>query len=127
MDRKSEAQVLRLMASLNLDPQLLDKPVSVLSTGERQRLALVRALIDDPPVLVLDEPTSALDQRNTALVEEVLRYQLINGRSVLLISHDRDQVARMADLRLQLAPVDEPPIARGKQPHQSSQIPKPVS
>lgn len=109
MDPKSEAQVLRLMASLNLEPQLLDKPVSVLSTGERQRLALVRALIDDPPVLVLDEPTSALDQRNTALVEEVLRYQLINGRSVLLISHDRDQVARMADLRLQLAPVDETP------------------
>ncbi len=106
-DKKSEDAVLRLMASLNLELQLLDKPISVLSTGERQRLALIRALIDTPPVLVLDEPTSALDPRNTALVEEVLRYQLINGRSILLISHDRDQVARLADLRLQLAPVDE--------------------
>jgi UDP-glucose/iron transport system ATP-binding protein len=108
-DRKSKDAVLRLLASLNLEPQMLDKPISVLSTGERQRLALVRALIDAPPVLVLDEPTSSLDPRNTALVEEVLRYQLINGRSILLISHDRDQVARLADLRLQLAPVDEHP------------------
>ena len=110
-DGRSEGAILRLLASLNLEPQMLDKPISVLSTGERQRLALVRALMDAPPVLVLDEPTSALDPRNTALVEEVLRYQLINGRSILLISHDHDQVARLADLRLQLAPVDEKPGA----------------
>ena len=110
--KKAESAALRLMGSLNLEPQLLDKPISVLSTGERQRLAIVRALIDSPPVLVLDEPTSALDPKNTALVEEVLKYQLINGRSILLISHDHDQVARLADLRLQLAPVEEATSSR---------------
>jgi UDP-glucose/iron transport system ATP-binding protein len=96
----------RLMTNLNLAPELLDKPISVLSTGERQRLALVRSLIDTPPVLVLDEPTSALDRKNTALVEEILRYQLLNGGCIILISHDRAQIDRLADLRLQLAPVE---------------------
>ena len=118
-DKKSKSAAHRLMASLHLAPQLLDKPISVLSTGERQRLAIVRALIDAPPVLVLDEPTSALDPRNTALVEEVLRYQLLNGRSILLISHDRDQVARLADLRLQLAPVEE---VTSSQPNSSEPV-----
>ncbi len=96
----------RLLASLNLSPGLLDKSVSILSTGERQRLALVLALIDDPPVIVLDEPTSALDPKNTALVEELLRYRLLAGSSILLISHDRTQIDRLSDLRLQLAPLE---------------------
>ena len=110
-DAKSQKDLQRLLASLNIAPGLIDKPISVLSTGERQRLALARALIDDPPVIVLDEPTSALDPKNTALVEELLRYRLLSGRSVLLISHDRAQIDRLSDLRLQLAPLsDEQPV-----------------
>lgn len=110
-DAKTQKDLQRLLTSLNISPGLLDKPVSVLSTGERQRLALARALIDDPPVIVLDEPTSALDPKNTALVEELLRYRLLSGRSVLLISHDRAQIDRLSDLRLQLAPLsDEQPV-----------------
>lgn len=106
-DPASVSALSRLMASLNLAPELLDKPISVLSTGERQRLALARSLIDTPPVLVLDEPTSALDRKNTALVEEILRYQLLNGCSIILISHDRAQIDRLGDLRLQLAPMEQ--------------------
>lgn len=105
-DAKSHKTLQHLLANLNLPPTLLDKPVSVLSTGERQRLAIARALIDDPPVIVLDEPTSALDTKNTALVEELLRYRLLAGSSVLLISHDRSQIDRLSDLRLQLAPLE---------------------
>lgn len=109
-DEKALANLERLMSALNLTDDLLDKPVSVLSTGERQRLAILRALLDNPPVIVLDEPTSALDTNNTALVEELLRYRLLAGCSLLLISHDRSQIDRLSDLRLQLAPT--PPDQR---------------
>jgi ABC-type phosphate transport system ATPase subunit len=74
-----------------------------LSTGERQRLGLVRALADEPRVLLLDEPTSALDTTATAMVEELIRYQLLAERIVLLVSHDAHQIERIAHARLQLA------------------------
>lgn len=105
-DEKTQRDLHRQMSALNLSHDLLDKPVSILSTGERQRLAIVRALLDNPPVIVLDEPTSALDTRNTALVEELLRYRLLAGCSMILISHDRLQIDRLSDLRLQLAPME---------------------
>lgn len=94
----------RGMISLALTPELLDRPVAQLSTGERQRFALLRALMDEPRVLLLDEPTSALGPGHTALVEELLRYQLISNRSAIIVSHDEAQITRLADARLQLGP-----------------------
>lgn len=94
----------RLMASLGLDEALLDRPLSLLSTGERQRLALVRAVADEPHALLLDEPTGPLDVGATALVEELIRFQLLAGRSVLIASHDEALVGRLAHARLQLGP-----------------------
>lgn len=99
-----QPRLLRLMASLGLDEKLIDRPVSLLSTGERQRLALVRALADEPKVLLLDEPTGALDVAATALVEEQIRFQLLAGRSVLIASHDAALVGRLAHAHLQLGP-----------------------
>lgn len=97
------SRVDRLLAALALSPAALDKPLSELSTGERQRLALVRALIDEPRVLLLDEPSTGLDPQTAALVEELIRFQLLAGRSVVLASHDQGQIGRLADARLQLA------------------------
>jgi UDP-glucose/iron transport system ATP-binding protein len=93
----------RLLSDLGLNEGILDRPVSMLSTGERQRIALVRAIVDDPKVLLLDEPTGALDIRAAALVEEVLRFLMLAGRTVLLASHDGGLVKRLAHARLQLA------------------------
>jgi UDP-glucose/iron transport system ATP-binding protein len=69
--------------------------VSRLSTGERQRLALVRALQLNPDVLLLDEPTSALDPSSVARVEALLKARLEAGCAVLLVSHDPDQPSRL--------------------------------
>ncbi|MCB1503879.1 MAG: ATP-binding cassette domain-containing protein [Hyphomicrobiaceae bacterium] len=98
-----EARVLKLVGDLGLDSALLDRPLTQLSTGERLRLALVRAMSDQPRVLLLDEPTGALDTASAALAEELIRYQVLAGRSVILVSHDPGQIERLSDLRLQLA------------------------
>ncbi len=100
----SGSRLARLLLALGLDETLLDRPVAALSTGERQRLALVRALLDEPRVLLLDEPAAALDPTSAALVEELIRFQMLSGRVVLLVSHDRAQLDRLAHARLQLAP-----------------------
>lgn len=93
----------RLLSALGLGPELLDRPLALVSTGERQRLALARALIDEPKVLLFDEPTSALDPQATALVEELIKYQKLAGRTILLVTHDHAQVERLSDARLVLA------------------------
>ena len=76
-------------------PDALSWHVARLSTGERQRLALVRAIQRRPDVLLLDEPTSALDPPSVALVEVLLKRQLQEGRTLLLVSHDPAQPKRL--------------------------------
>ncbi len=93
----------RLLRSLGLDAAVLDRTVAALSTGERQRLALARALLDEPQVLLLDEPTAALDPQSAAHVEELIKYQTLAGRSAVLVSHDRGQIERLAHARLLLS------------------------
>ena len=97
------ARAERGLRALGLTPEHLDRPLARLSTGERQRLALVRALADEPKVLLLDEPTAALDATNAALAEEMIRFQILAGRCVVLVSHDPSQIGRLADASLQLA------------------------
>ena len=86
----------RLLNRVDLTEAVLDQPIRSLSTGQRQRLALVRATYDQPHVLLLDEPTAALDPTSQALVEELIRYLLLAGTIVLLISHDARFRARLA-------------------------------
>lgn len=85
-----------LLSELGLPAGMLDHPLSRLSTGERQRLALARMVQFSPRVLLLDEPTSALDAETTARVEAVLRKQTEHGAAILLVTHDREQAPRMA-------------------------------
>lgn len=71
--------------------------VASLSRGQRQLIALARALITDAELLVLDEPTAALGVRQREYVAHVLRELRARGRGVLLISHDLDEVFALAD------------------------------
>lgn len=92
-------QARTLAARLGVGAAQVDGPVIRLSTGERQRLALVRALVLDSPVLLLDEPTGPLDPVSVGQVEDLLRERLAAGVSVLLVSHDPAQAARLGAAR----------------------------
>ncbi len=86
----------RAMApGLGLLPDLLDGQVVRLSTGERQRLALIRALALASPVLLLDEPTGALDEESTQRVEAVLRGRLAAGVIIAMVTHSPAQAVRL--------------------------------
>ena len=85
-----------LLAEMRLPADVLDWPVARLSTGERQRLALARALARAPRALLLDEPTGGLDEEARALVEAILRRQLETGTAMLMVTHDQSQAERLA-------------------------------
>ncbi len=88
--------LLPMLRRLGLPEEIRDWPVSRLSTGERQRLALLRALALQPAVLLLDEPTSALDPETTAVVEALILEYLVQGVAVVWTSHDPAQAQRLA-------------------------------
>ncbi len=94
-DAPARAHMEDWITTLGLKPDILARQVSHLSTGERQRLALVRALIMAPEMLILDEPTGALDAASRNRVETLMRELLNEGRTLLLITHDAAQARRL--------------------------------
>jgi putative ABC transport system ATP-binding protein len=84
-----------LSARLGVRADLLDAPVAQLSTGEKQRLSLVRALLSNPPVLLLDEPTGSLDEDSVTQVEALLQERIAAGTSILLVTHNPGQAERL--------------------------------
>jgi energy-coupling factor transporter ATP-binding protein EcfA2 len=82
---------------MDLDPGAMQWPVSRLSSGERQRLAVLRLLVNAPEALLLDEPTANLDTQNRSRVEFFLTdYIHRNGAACLWVSHDLEQIRRIS-------------------------------
>ncbi|MGE4483340.1 ABC transporter ATP-binding protein [Acidocella sp.] len=90
---------LPLLPLLGLDEGLLDAPVHQLSTGERQRMALVRAVIREPKFLLLDEPTSALDEASSLRMEALLAKLAASGLGLVVVTHNEAQARRIAHRR----------------------------
>lgn len=79
-----------LLGALGLPPKIAERPASTLSVGQQQRVAVARALITRPEILLADEPSSALDSdHRDAFMEVMLRQVADTGSTLIFVSHDR--------------------------------------
>ncbi len=84
------------LRALGFQRDVLDHAVAHLSTGERQRLALLRLLCQRPAVLLLDEPTASLDAKSVRRVEQLIAtYRQEHRAPVLWVTHDPEQIKRV--------------------------------
>jgi len=89
-------ELVRLSELLQLS-DFLDRRCSTLSTGQRQRVTLARALIHDPPVVLLDEPTRGLDVIGTQVVFDYISHLREQGKAVIVSTHRLDEAQRLCD------------------------------
>ena len=90
----ARGELARLTDLLGLG-EFLDRPCSTLSTGQRQRVNLARALIHRPPVMLLDEPTLGLDVLGTQVITEFIAHLRGEGKAVILCTHHLDEAERI--------------------------------
>jgi putative ABC transport system ATP-binding protein len=114
--RKAESRARDLLDLLGLGGKLQDAP-GVLSGGLRQRLAIARALANEPTVLLADEPTGALDSSGGHEVLELFRRLHAGGQTIMLVTHDvgvadaADRIVEMRDGRVADGVATEAPAA----------------
>src|SRR5262245_43407221 len=89
-------ELTRLAELLGID-ELLGRRCATLSTGQKQRVNLARALIHRPPVLLLDEPTLGLDLLGSQVVAEYITHLREEGKAVILTTHRLDEAERLCD------------------------------
>ena len=92
-----------LFAYFGFDKTVMNWQIAHLSSGEKQRLACIRVLMNQPQALLLDEPTANLDKENRRLLERLIsQYQCEHSIPALWISHDQEQLQRVSDQILAL-------------------------
>ncbi len=89
----------QLMKMVGLDPdQFLDRYPTELSGGQKQRIGVIRALANDPDIILLDEPFSALDPvTRSSLQDELIELQSKMGKTMVFVTHDMDEAIKIAD------------------------------
>ncbi|WP_068111876.1 ATP-binding cassette domain-containing protein [Tropicimonas marinistellae] len=96
-DAKMEAETRRIMARLNPNFQRFHTPVAGLSGGQRQSVAISRAVYFNAKILIMDEPTAALGVEETAMVAKLIDELKAQGLGIFLIDHDIHQVKALCD------------------------------
>lgn len=93
---RSAERITELTEMLGLGP-FVDRRCSTLSTGQKQRLNLARAMVHDPPLMILDEPTLGLDVVGSQTVFQWIEGLRQRGKSVILCTHQLEQAQRVCD------------------------------
>ena len=96
-DEKMEAETRKIMGQLNPNFERFSEPVSRLSGGQRQSVAIARAVYFDAKILIMDEPTAALGVKETQMVSELIQELKSQGIGIFLISHDIHDVMDLCD------------------------------
>ncbi len=96
-DAAMEAEARRVMGRLNPNFKRFKEPVKSLSGGQRQSVAIARAILFNARILIMDEPTAALGPQETAQVGELIKQLKADGIGIFLISHDIHDVFDLAD------------------------------
>lgn len=94
---RMEAETRKIMARLNPNFRKFQAPVSALSGGQRQSVAIARAVYFNARILIMDEPTAALGPQETQMVAELIQELKRQGLGIFLIDHDVHQVKRLCD------------------------------
>ncbi len=94
---KMEAETRKIMARLNPNFRKFNEPVSALSGGQRQSVAIARAVYFNAKVLIMDEPTAALGPHETQMVSELIQELKAQGLGIFLIEHDIQNVMQLCD------------------------------
>src|SRR5688572_28675989 len=95
--KAAKERALRLLADLRLDEPYWTRPIGQLSKGSARKVAIARALLHDPKVLVLDEPASGLDPATRRELDQALAGLRAQGKAVLLSAHNLKQVEELCD------------------------------
>lgn len=96
-DVAMEAEARKVMGRLNPNFRRFKEPVKALSGGQRQSVAIARAILFNARILIMDEPTAALGPQETAQVGELIKELKKDGIGIFLISHDIHDVFDLAD------------------------------
>lgn len=95
-EKEAEFAAKTLLKSINFKVNLYNQKCCDLSGGEKERVAILRALINNPKILLADEPTGALDSENSKLVMDIFK-QISKERLVIMVTHSIDLVKRYSD------------------------------
>ncbi|GFE66138.1 ATP-binding cassette domain-containing protein [Litoreibacter roseus] len=96
-EAKMESETKKIMARLNPNFKKLGEPVSALSGGQRQSVAIARAVYFNAKILIMDEPTAALGVHETQMVADLIKELKAQGLGIFLISHDTREMLDLCD------------------------------